>query len=254
MATALVTGGTSGIGAEFATQLAARGWDIVLVARDVARLEETASRLRDEGVDVEVFPADLADRAQVTLVAERLEDPAHPVDLLVNNAGFGVHHDLTDPDVSVHDRAFDVMCRATLVLSGAAARGMRARGKGHVLNVSSVAGLLSMGSYSTVKAWVTSYSQALAVELRGTGVGVTAVLPGWVRTEFHQRAGIRSSSIPNSMWLSSEDLVVAALRDMDEGKVISIPTLRYRVLTGLLRHAPLAAVRRVSGAIRSSRS
>lgn len=254
MATALVTGGTSGIGAEFARQLAARGWDLVLVARDPARLDDTAATLRGTGVDVEVLRADLADRAEVDRVAERLADPSRPVDLLVNNAGFGVHHDLTDPDVSVHDEAFDVMCRATLVLSASAARGMRDRGRGHVLNVSSVAGLLSMGTYSTVKAWVTSYSQALAVELRGTGVGVTAVLPGWVRTEFHERAGIRSSSIPNSLWLSSELLVAAALRDMDEGKVISIPTLRYRVLVGLLRHAPLAAVRRVSGAIRSSRS
>ena len=254
MATALVTGGTSGIGAEFARQLAVRGWDLVLVARDVARLGATADALRGEGIDVELLPADLADRAAVDTVATRLVDRSRPVDLLVNNAGFGVHHDLTDPDVSVHDVAFDVMCRATLVLSGAAARGMRERGRGHVLNVSSTAGYLTMGSYSTIKAWVTSYSQGLAVELRGTGVGVTALLPGWVRTEFHERAGIRSSSIPNALWLSSEHLVTAALADMDAGKVISMPTLRYKVLLGLLRHAPLSAVRRVSGAIRSSRS
>ncbi|WP_423919526.1 SDR family NAD(P)-dependent oxidoreductase [Frigoribacterium sp. 2-23] len=253
MAVALVTGGTSGIGAEFARQLAERGWDIVLVARDVTRLDETARTLRRLGRDVEVLPADLADRADVDRVAARLEDPDRPVDLLVNNAGFGMHTPLTDPDVAIHDRAFEVMVRAVLVLSGAAARAMRERGRGRIVNVSSTAGFMAMGGYSAIKAWVTSYSEGLAVELRGTGVGVTALLPGWVRTEFHQRAGIRASSIPNGLWLSAERLVRDALRDVDRDKVISIPTVRYQVLIWLVRHAPKTAVRRVSAAISSSR-
>ncbi|MCU1526303.1 MAG: short-chain dehydrogenase [Frondihabitans sp.] len=253
MAVALVTGGTSGIGAEFARQLVHRGYDLVLVARDEARLDSTAGELRALGRRVEVLAADLSDRDDVDRVSMRLEDSSRPIDLLVNNAGFGMHVPLTSPDLAAHDRGFEVMCRAVLVLSAAAARGMRDRGNGRIVNVSSIAGLLTMGTYSAIKAWVTSFSEGLSVELRGTGVTVTALLPGWVRTEFHERAGIRASSIPNSLWLSPEQLVAACLRDVDRGKVISIPTIRYRVLVGLLRHAPKSAVRSVSARISSSR-
>ena len=253
MGVALVTGGTSGIGAAFARLLAARGYDLVLVARSMDRLDEMAAELRASGRSVEVLPADLADRNAVARVVERLSDPDRPIDLLVNNAGFGIHASLLDTDVSEFDRGFEVMCRTVFVLSGAAARGMVHRGSGRIVNVSSTAGFLTMGSYSSIKAWVTSYTESLAVELRGTGVSVTALCPGWVRTEFHDRAGIRSSSIPNFMWLDAEQLVSAALRDVDRGTVISIPTLRYRALIGLARLAPKSAIRSVSGAISSSR-
>jgi uncharacterized protein len=253
MVVALVTGGTSGIGAAFARNLAARGYDLVLVARSTDRLESMASELRAVGCTVEIMSADLSDRDDVSRVAARLEDPARPIDMLVNNAGFGVHAALTDPDVSAHDRGFEVMVRAVLVLSGAAARGMLPRGKGAIVNVSSTAGFITMGSYSAIKAWVTSFSEGLAVELRGTGITVTALCPGWVRTEFHDRAGIKKSSIPNAMWLDAEPLVRAALRDVDHGKVISIPTIRYRTLIWLARHAPKSAIRSISGAISSDR-
>jgi hypothetical protein len=253
MGVALVTGGTSGIGAAFARQLAARGNDIVLVARSAARLESTATELRGLGRTVEVLQADLGDRNDVARVADRLSDADRPIDILVNNAGFGMQSSALDSDVAEFDNAFEVMGRAVFVLSAAAARAMRDRGSGHILNVSSTAGFLTMGSYSAIKAWVTSFTEGLAVELRDTGVGVTALCPGWVRTEFHERAGIRSGSIPNFMWLDAEQLVSAALRDMDRGKVISIPTLRYRALIGLVELAPKRAVRAVSGAISSSR-
>lgn len=253
MVVALVTGGTSGIGAAFARNLAARGYDLVLVARSTDRLESMATELRAVGRTVEIMSADLSDRNDVSRVAARLEDPERPIDMLVNNAGFGVHAALTDPDVSAHDRGFEVMVRAVLVLSGAAARGMLPRGKGAIVNVSSTAGFITMGSYSAIKAWVTSFSEGLAVELRGTGITVTALCPGWVRTEFHDRAGIKKSSIPNAMWLDAEPLVRAALRDVDHGKVISIPTIRYRTLIWLARHAPKSAIRSISGAISSDR-
>ncbi len=253
MGVALVTGGTSGIGAAFARLLAARGYDLVLVARSVDRLDEMAAELRAIGRTVEVLSADLADRGDVARVVHRLSDPSRPIEILVNNAGFGMHASLLDIDVSEFDRGFEVMCRAVFVLSGAAARGMVERGSGKIVNVSSTAGFLTMGSYSSIKAWVTSYTEGLSVELRGTGVGVTALCPGWVRTEFHDRAGIRSSSIPNFMWLDAEQLVSAALRDVDRGTVISIPTLRYRALIGLARLAPKSAIRSFSGAISSSR-
>ncbi|MFI7581780.1 SDR family NAD(P)-dependent oxidoreductase [Kocuria sp. M1N1S27] len=254
MLTALVTGGTSGIGAAFAEALARRGNALVLVARDADRLEQTASRLRSEhGVAVEVLTADLADRADVDRVAARVEDPERPVDVLVNNAGFSVKTRFSDPDTGAHDRGFEVMCRAVLVLSSAAARAMTARGSGWIINVSSTAGLVTMGSYSAIKAYTTAFTEALAVELDGTGVHVTALLPGWVRTEFHERAGISGSSIPAFMWLSPERVVEEALDDVARGKVLSMPTKRYRVLGFALRHLPRSAVRRISGMVASAR-
>ncbi|MCU1514259.1 MAG: Short-chain dehydrogenase [Microbacteriaceae bacterium] len=253
MGVALVTGGTSGIGAAFARQLAAQGFDLVLVARSADRLELMATELRATGRSVEVMQGDLSDRGDVARIAARLEDSNKPIDLLVNNAGFGIHSAITDPDLTELDRGFEVMCRAVHVLSGAAARGMMPRGTGHILNVSSTAGYITMGSYSAMKAWVTSFTEGLAVELRGTGVGVTVLCPGWARTEFHDRAGIRKSSIPNFLWLDAEQLVRASLRDISRGKVISIPTLRYRTLIWLARHAPRSWIRKVSGAISSSR-
>ncbi|EAR25462.1 short chain dehydrogenase [marine actinobacterium PHSC20C1] len=256
MAIALITGGTSGIGAEFARQLARDGSDLVLVARNETRLDATASRLSTEfGVTVETISADLADRDDVLRVAHRLADRAKPIDLFVNNAGFGVHARLTDVDsASVHEHAFDVMCRAVLILAGTAGRAMRERGSGRIINVSSIAGLVTMGSYSAIKAWVASYSQGLSVELRNTGVTVTALMPGWVITEFHERAGIRTGSIPSFLWIDAPTLVLGALRDSARGKVISIPTVRYRAIGWFARHLPRRTIRWISAKISSSRS
>ena len=146
------------------------------------------------------------------------------------------------------------MCRAVLVLSGAAARGMRARGAGKIVNVSSTAGFVTMGAYSAIKAWVTSFTEGLAVELRGTGIGVTALCPGWVHTEFHERAGIEASSIPNFLWLDAEQLVTACSARRRQGQSdlhthCSVP----KCSSGWLRHAPKSAMRGVSGSISSSR-
>jgi short-subunit dehydrogenase len=253
MATALVTGGTSGLGAAFARALARRGYDLVLVARNPERLESTATELRALGSAVETLPADLSDRADVSRVVDRITDAARPIDMLVNNAGFGIHARLTDPDTTEHDRALEVMCRTVLVLGGAAGRAMRERGSGAIINVSSTAGFITMGSYSAVKAWVTSFTEGLAVELRGSGVKVTAVCPGWVRTEFHERAGISTGSIPKALWVDADLTIETALRDSAKGKVISIPTVRFTVLMWLARHAPKSAIRAISGAISSSR-
>ncbi|GAB3809003.1 SDR family NAD(P)-dependent oxidoreductase [Humibacter antri] len=225
----------------------------MLVARSEERLEAMARELRAAGRSVEIIVADLGSRDDVARVAARLEDASRPIEILINNAGFGIPVELTDPDTSLHDYGLDVMCRAVLVLSAAAARAMRERHEGTIVNVSSTAGFLAMGSYSAIKAWVTAFTESLAVELKGTGVRVTALCPGWVRTEFHERAGIRSSSIPNGMWLDSEYLVEACLRDVDKGKVISIPTLRYRLLIWMVRHSPRSAVRAVSGSLSSRR-
>ncbi len=281
MGTALVTGGTSGIGAEFARQLAARGYDLVLVARDLERLETMATELRGAGrtvpigtapITVEILQADLSLPADTERVAMRLADREHPIDYFVNNAGFRVTSRLSNPDVAEHDRALNVMVRAVLVLAGAVAPGMRERGSGAIVNVASINGQLTLSGYSAIKAWVRVYSESLANELRGTGVTVTALMPGWVRTEFHQRvaSGVSTSStsgsgptsgngagrggIPNFLWLDPELLVRECLRDVDKNRVISIPTVRYRFLSWLLKHLPDSTVRAVSRRISLSRS
>jgi uncharacterized protein len=252
--TALITGGTSGIGRAFAHLLARQRYDIILVGRNADRLRQSAEDVRaTTGQQVQTMQADLADRADVRRVAERLAAREDPVDLLVNNAGFGVHAPLATEDVAVHDEALDVMCRAVLVLGGAAARTMAERGHGTIINVSSTAGFMTMGGYSAIKAWVTTYSESLSVELRGTGVQVTALCPGWVRTEFHQRAGINTRSIPSWLWTDSEQVASTCLRDAARGKVISIPSKRFRILMWAIRHLPRSTIHAVSGRITSKR-
>lgn len=226
----------------------------MLVARGGDRLAATAAELsRHPGVAVETLVADLADKADVLKVAERLGDASRPIDLLVNNAGFGVHTKLLDPDVAAHERALDVMCLAVLVLGGAAGRAMKDRGQGRIINVSSLASWITQGNYSAVKAWVRSYSEGLSNELHGTGVTVTALCPGWVRTEFHDRAGIRTSSIPEWLWVDADRVAAQTLRDADKGVVISVPAKRWKVAKFAATHGPRGAVRLASRMLTKSR-
>src|SRR5690606_26295308 len=170
---ALVTGGTSGIGLAFARALAARGCDLLLVARDPARLEATAEELhRRFGVDVQTMSADLSDCDDTERVAQRLVSDSDPIEVLVNNAGHGLHDPIAQRDLTVHLRALDVMVRAVLVLGGRGAAAMAERGHGVIINVGSVAGLIAQNNYSAIKAWVNTFSDALGLELEGTGVRV----------------------------------------------------------------------------------
>ncbi|WP_289019894.1 SDR family oxidoreductase [uncultured Ornithinimicrobium sp.] len=254
MGTALVTGASSGLGLEFARQLAGRGHDVVLVARDQARLEAAAEDLRTQhGVGVEVLVADLAHREQLHRVAARLADPDRPVDLLVNNAGFGSRRGFVRGDLAEEERAVDVMVRAVMVLSHAAGGAMRARRRGAILNVSSVASFAVMGHYSAIKSYVTVLSEALATELAPHGVTVTAVCPGFVRTEFHQRAQMNMSRLPDALWLEAPDVVRAALDDVARGRVVSVPSLTYKGVVGVLRVVPRVLTRRVAGALANRR-
>jgi uncharacterized protein len=254
-ATALVTGASSGLGLAFARRLAADGNDLVIVARDVARLDSVAQELRTSyGRQVEVLPADLADREQLQRVADRVADRERPVDLLVNNAGFGLGHGFLNGPLADQERQLDVLVRAVLVLSYAAAGPMRERGYGAIVNVSSVSGFVVMGSYSAAKAWVTTFSEGLANELGPHGVQVTALCPGFVRTEFHQRADMRMSHVPRFGWLNAEDVVDAALADVRRGRVVSIPSARFKAAVALTRVLPRGVVRRVTGGFARSRA
>ncbi len=254
MTTALVTGATSGIGAAFARHLAARGMDLVLVARNADRLATAAAELSGVyGVECETLSADLSEREDVRRVAERAESADHPVDWLVNNAGFGLHSSLTDPDTSVHERAISVMCTAVLIVGGAAARAMRTRGHGYIVNVSSTAAFITMGNYSAIKAWVKTYSEGLSVELTGTGVHVSALCPGWVHTEFHDRADINASKIPEIAWIDIDRLVSQSIRDVEHGKPVSVPTRRWALAMGVARHLPRPLIHKASQLLSSSR-
>jgi len=248
--TALVTGASAGLGAGFADRLAARGHDLVLVARDEARLAAAAEALRTRhGVEVEVLAADLSDRAALQRVAERVADPVRPVDVLVNNAGFGLRQRFVDGVPADHERMFDVLCRAVMVLSRAAVGAMVGRGRGRVLNVGSIAGLVPGGGhYSAAKAYVIVLTETLAGELRGTGVTATVVSPGYVRTEFHDRSGMRKggrSAVSDRVWLDVEDVVDAALDDLFAGRSVSIPTRRWSALATVVDVLPRGFVARV---------
>jgi short-subunit dehydrogenase len=246
MSTALVTGATAGIGHEFATQLAARGDDLVLVARNTERLEEVAARLRSSyGIDVETLTADLVDPTQLATVEQRLADRARPVDLLVNNAGFGLKENFLDNPVDVEQAQQDVLVRAVLRLTHAAMGGMVERGRGGVINVSSVSAFLPRGTYSAAKAWVNSFSQWAHGEYADRGVKVMALCPGFVKTEFHERLGIdRDKSAPGMLWLEPDALVREALADFDKGKAMSIPSLRYKAIVTGTRVVPRGVLRR----------
>ena len=237
--TALITGPTAGIGLAFAEQLAARGQDLVLVARDRARLEDLAARLSDShDVEVEVLVADLADREQIAAVEARVADPQRPVSLLVNNAGFGHKHPFTENSVEDEQEMLDVLVTAVMRLSHAAIGPMLQRGEGAIVNVSSVAAFLPRGTYSAAKAYVVSFSEWLDLTYRDRGVRGMALCPGFVRTEFHARMGVGRDSAPGWMWLDAERLVREALVDLERGKAISIPSRRYKLLSALARATP----------------
>ncbi|RYU14101.1 SDR family NAD(P)-dependent oxidoreductase [Nocardioides iriomotensis] len=243
--TALVTGPTAGIGASFARQLAARGDDLVLVARDSQRLEQLAAELRAaHGVEVEVLVADLADREQLARVERRVADSDRPVHLLVNNAGFGHKRPFLENSVEDEQQMLDVLVTAVLRLTHAALGAMVARGEGQVVNVSSVAGYLPRGTYSAAKAYVTSLSRWADATYRPQGVQVMALLPGFTKTEFHARMDVSRGSAPRWMWLDADRLVRDALADLDAGKQLSIPSKRYKVLAGLSRVVPVGVLSR----------
>jgi short-subunit dehydrogenase len=238
---ALVTGPTAGIGLEFARQLAAREHDLVLVARDEERLATVADELRTTyGVTVEVLPADLTDRSALETVEARLADSTRPVDLLVNNAGFGLKGRFLDNTVEQEQAMLDVLVVAVMRLTHAALAPMAERGQGGVINVSSVAAFLPRGTYAAAKAWVNSFSEWAAHEYRSSGVTVMALCPGFTKTEFHRRMGVRRGT--SLLWMEPEPLVARALSDFDRGRTFSIPGAQYRAIVALTKVIPSRAL------------
>lgn len=250
---ALITGPTSGLGAGFARRYAIDGYDLVLVARDIERLERLAAELHDEaGATVEVLAADLAEAADRAKVADRL---SAGVRVLVNNAGFGTSGEFWTASLSVLQSQLDVNVTAVMQLTHAALPPMLDVGAGTVINVASVAGLLpGRGStYSASKAWVVSFTEGLANGLGGTGVGVHALCPGFVHTEFHERAGIGMDGTPSFLWLEVEDVVRDCLADAAKGNVVIVPGIQYKALTTAGRLVPRNLVRRINKTVAKGR-
>ncbi|MEA5454835.1 SDR family NAD(P)-dependent oxidoreductase [Sinomonas sp. JGH33] len=239
MTTALITGASSGLGAEFARQLAAQGHALVLVARDRSRLERFAVELRSRsGVDVEVLPADLTDADELAAVVGRVSDSARPVGILVNNAGIGLLHDFDRNPLEDEVRHLRLHVEATMSLCHAALRSMTERREGRIINVSSVAAFVPRGSYSAAKAWTLAFSRWANMHYKRDGVLVTALCPGFVHTEFHERMGMTTRFIPPFMWLRAERVVREGLLDNLRGKAVSIPSRRYKGIVVLSHIAP----------------
>lgn len=250
---ALITGGSAGIGLSFAKELAVRGVDLVLVSRTRSKLEDVATDLRRHGVEVDVIAADLATDDGVETVIERLgQDPR--IDIFINNAGSGLHEPTATTNIDAHIHGIDLMVRAPMRLAAAAALIMKERDSGIIINVGSVAGLIAMNNYSAIKSWMNTFSDALALEMVGTNVHVMTLLPGWVRTEFHERAGVNSGAIPSWLWLSSDRLVRDTLRAVEKGKNRVVPSKRFKVLALLASYFPRPGVVWATGKIKKGRN
>ncbi|WP_172384575.1 SDR family oxidoreductase [Streptomyces sp. MNP-20] len=241
MTTALITGATSGIGAAFARRLATDGHNLVLVARDTKRLREQATELHDRhGNEVEVLTADLSTDDGIAAVEQRLANRRDPVDLLVNNAGFANKGRYLEVPMADELTMLKVHCEAVLRLTSAAVETMRERGRGGVVNVASVAAFVPRGTYGASKAWIAQFTQGAARDLAGSGVRLMALCPGFVRTEFHERAGMGTDNIPKWLWLDADKLVSTALTDLARGKSLSVPDPRYKAMMGVVKVTPRA--------------
>jgi short-subunit dehydrogenase len=239
--TALITGASSGLGAEYARQLAARRTDLVLVARDKTALTELAQELRARyGVGVEVLAADLLAPRQLEKVVHRLTDPDRPIDMLVNNAGFGLPLSFARNDIDDEVRHLELLVEVPMRLTHAVLTPMLQRGSGRIVNIASVAGFIPRSTYGACKGWLISFSRWANGRYRGRGVSVTAVCPGFTHTNFHERMGLPpgQEGLPDLMWLDARDVVSESLRDIARGKSVSIPSLRYKAMVALTRVVP----------------
>ncbi len=249
---ALVTGASAGIGRAFAVTLTRRGYDVVLVARAVDRLTELAAELEALGGAPEVLAADLVDPDALARVEARLADATRPVDLLVNNAGFGSWGPFWTLDAAGEQREVQLNVVALMRLTHAVLPQLVERGSGGVINVSSIAGYQPTpgnATYGATKAFVTSFSQAVHEELKGTGVRCMVLSPGFTRTEFQARAGIDSSGVPEFLWQSPETVVDHALTAFDRGRASCVPGALNVATAAFTQVLPHIVTRRIAGIV-----
>jgi len=246
---ALVTGATAGIGESFTRLLAENGYNIVLVARDLPRLQERAHALEAKfAISTKVIQADLSTDAGCALIEQYIAD--NQVDVLINNAGFGINKAFTVSQLDAEQQLLDVLVRTPMRLMHAVLPGMKERDKGVVINVSSVAGWIAGGTYSASKSYLTVLSESLHTELAATHVKVCALCPGFTRTEFHQRGRMSMKGLPAFMWLNADKLVATAWKEAVAGKAVSVPGWQYQILTFVMRNAPRSLVRKIGMNVR----
>jgi len=252
MAKALVTGATSGIGLEFAHQLAQKGYDLILVSRNINRLNETAQVLTNKyHVKAEVLQADLGTDEGIKLTRELINK--QEIEFIVNNAGLGINKPFHATDLAEEVNLLNVLVKAPLEISHTAINRMKPRHKGFIVNVGSVAAWTTSGTYSAAKVWLTSFSESLNTNYKNSGINVTVVAPGFTRTEFHQRANMPTETIPNWMWISTNLVVKNSIKAVLEGKAVVIPHIKYRLLYLLLRILPRFFIRKFSNSYQSRR-
>jgi len=247
---ALVTGATAGIGESFTRLLAENNYNIILVARDLPRMQERARDLETRfKVSTHVIQADLATDDGCAIVEKYIT--SNQIDVLINNAGFGLNKAFTMSELVAEQQMMDVLVRTPMRLMHSALPGMKERNKGIVINVSSVAGYIAGGSYSAAKSYLTVISESLNTELAATNVKVSALCPGFTRTEFHQRARMSMKGLPNFMWINSDDLVAQSWSDALKGKAVSIPGWQYQLLVFVIQTLPRTLIRKVGMNLRA---
>ncbi|MSO28903.1 MAG: SDR family oxidoreductase [Candidatus Planktophila sp.] len=241
---ALVTGATAGIGESFTRLLGAKGFNLVLVARDETRLHERAAGLKENfGAESVVIVADLATEVGCAKVEDYIR--ANEIEVLINNAGFGINKAFTMSDLAKEEEVLKVLVRTPMRLMHVALPAMKERNSGVIINVSSVASFIAGGAYSAAKAYLTVLSESLSTELSATNIKVSALCPGFTRTEFHQRGRMKMAGLPNFMWLNSDVLVAKAWKNAISGKPVSIPGWQYKTLVGIISLVPRSVVRRL---------
>jgi short-subunit dehydrogenase len=241
---ALVTGTTSGIGKAFVDLLADSGYNLVLVSRDELRMKQHASDLRElTEIDVEIICADLTRQGDRDLVMSRLSDASRPIEILVNNAGFGINSDFANSSVKMQQDLIECMVTSTMQFTYAVIPTMKQIGRGFIVNVSSVAGFMAGSTYCSAKSWVTNFTESLHLELSQHGINIHAICPGFTKTEFHSRCKQDVSGVPNFFWLKPEKVAALALSNVLKGRVLSVPGFHYKLLVALHSYAPRTVVR-----------
>jgi hypothetical protein len=247
---ALVTGATAGIGESFSRLLAANRYNLVLVARDLPRLQERAQALEEKfGVKTHVIQADLATNEGCQKIEQYISE--NQIDVLINNAGFGTSKAFTVSTLEIEQKMMDVLVRTPMRLMHVALPLMKQRNNGVIINVSSVAGYIAGGSYSASKSYLTVLSESLHTELAGTNVKISALCPGFTRTEFHQRGKMSMKALPNFMWLTSDYLVEQSWKDAMKGEAVSVPGWQYKLLVFIVHAVPRSIVRKVGMNLRA---
>jgi short-subunit dehydrogenase len=241
---ALVTGTTSGIGKSFCELLAREGYDLILVSRDLVRMNAQAETLISSyNIKIEILQADLTDVKQIDAVVNRCMDANKPIEVLVNNAGFGINSDFSKSQIELQAGLINCMIMAPMRLTHAVVKSMEKSKRGFIINVSSVAGYMAGSTYCSAKSWLTVFTESIYSELKNKGINIHAICPGFTKTEFHSRCEQDVTGVPDFVWLFPERVAVAAWNSVKKGKVICIPGIQYKGLVYLHQYAPRLIVR-----------